>query len=95
MRARFALAQALYQAGRRDEAIAHGRELLRLNPNDNQGVRYLLVHWLLETKRSDDAEALLLASCDGVAAGDRATAIQLAEVLDAFNNGFIGPGHCD
>ncbi|PZN08669.1 MAG: hypothetical protein DIU76_02035 [Bacillota bacterium] len=59
MRARFALAQALYQAGRTDEAIAHGRELLRLNPNDNQGVRYLLVHWLLETKRSDEAEALL------------------------------------
>jgi hypothetical protein len=40
------------------------------------------------------AEELLLASCGGIAAGDRAEAIELSELLDAFNNGVIGPGHC-
>jgi tetratricopeptide (TPR) repeat protein len=59
MRARFALAQALHQAGRTAEAVQHGLELLRLNPDDNQGVRYALVHWLLEERRLSEAEALL------------------------------------
>jgi tetratricopeptide (TPR) repeat protein len=59
MRARFALAQALDQAGRTAEAVQHGLELLRLTPDDNQGVRYALVHWLLEEGRLSEAEALL------------------------------------
>ena len=25
---------------------------------------------------------------------DRALAIELAEILDAYNNGYVGPGHC-
>ena len=33
--------------GRRDEAIGHLQDMLRLNPNDNQGVRDTLVGWLL------------------------------------------------
>src|SRR5947199_51392 len=37
MRARAGLAQALWTSGSRDEAIAHYREMLRLNPGDNQG----------------------------------------------------------
>jgi hypothetical protein len=41
------------------------------------------------------AEELLLSSCDGIAAADRDTAIGLSELLDAYNNGVIGPGHCD
>ena len=35
MRARAALAETLWALGGREEAVAHQRELLRLNPNDN------------------------------------------------------------
>lgn len=59
MRARFGLAMALWSCGRREEAAAHGAELLRLNPNDNQGVRYLLLTWLVALGRDDDAGALM------------------------------------
>jgi len=47
MRARFGLANVQWMLGYRDEAISHLQEMLRLNPGDNQGVRYVLVHWLL------------------------------------------------
>lgn len=59
MRARLALAQTLYSLGRDEDALAHYRELLRLNPNDNQGVRYLLVAALLELDQNDEAGAVL------------------------------------
>jgi tetratricopeptide (TPR) repeat protein len=59
MRARLGLAQALRSRGRDDEALAHYRELLRLNPNDNQGVRDLLVVALLDLNRNTEAETLL------------------------------------
>ncbi len=58
MRARLGLAHALDALGRRDEAIAHYRDLLRLNEGDNQGVRYSLLAALLAAGR--DAEALAL-----------------------------------
>ncbi|MCC6125258.1 MAG: hypothetical protein IT426_09870 [Pirellulales bacterium] len=48
MRARQGLAQCLWVAGRREEAAEHYREMLRLNPNDNQGVRYSLATVLLD-----------------------------------------------
>ena len=54
MRARLGLAQALWEMGNQHEAIGHLWEMLRLNPGDNQGVRYLLLSWLLE--RGDDAQ---------------------------------------
>ncbi|HXY17585.1 MAG TPA: tetratricopeptide repeat protein [Gaiellaceae bacterium] len=47
MRARAALAALLWKLGRREEALEHARELLRLNPNDNQGIRYQQAKWLL------------------------------------------------
>ena len=47
MRARQGLAQCLWEAGRREEAAEHYQEMLRLNPNDNQGVRYSLATLLL------------------------------------------------
>ncbi len=56
MRARAGLAQALRAAGRTDEAIAHYRDMLRLNPRDNQGVRYELAACLLDAGPSGDAE---------------------------------------
>lgn len=59
MRARFGLAQSLWEIGRRDEAIGHCSEMLRLNPNDNQGVRYVLVRCLLEEDRDSDAEDIM------------------------------------
>ena len=54
MRARMGLAQVLWATGDQDGAIEHAQEMLRLNPGDNQGVRYLLMLWLLETERDQD-----------------------------------------
>jgi tetratricopeptide (TPR) repeat protein len=59
MRATHGLAQSLSEAGRTREAISQYRELLRLNPNDNQGVRYELVPLLLANNRDAEAVELL------------------------------------
>jgi Flp pilus assembly protein TadD len=37
MRAKAALADALWESGNFYPAMAHCREMLKLNPNDNQG----------------------------------------------------------
>lgn len=58
MRAREGLAHVLWFLGKRDEAIEQMQEMLRLNPNDNQGVRYALFTWLLAEGRLEDAEQL-------------------------------------
>lgn len=59
MRARMHLAEELRAAGRLEEAIEHYKEMLVLNENDNQGVRYYLLPCLLALKRLDDARALM------------------------------------
>ena len=59
MRARLGLAQCLWSLRRREEAVAHCRELLRLNPNDNQGVRYVLGSYLCEMGHDDQWQQLL------------------------------------
>ncbi|MBP6768161.1 MAG: tetratricopeptide repeat protein [Reyranella sp.] len=59
MRAGHELALALWRRGHRDEAVAHYHEMLRLNPDDNQGIRYLLIDALLELGREADADAVL------------------------------------
>lgn len=59
MRALGELARALWEAGQQDEAVGHYNEMLRLNPNDNQGVRYSLATALIEARREGEAEALL------------------------------------
>jgi tetratricopeptide (TPR) repeat protein len=59
MRARLGLAHSLWTAGRRDEAVGHLQDMLRLNPNDNQGVRYTLAGFLLFLDRDDDLAGLL------------------------------------
>jgi tetratricopeptide (TPR) repeat protein len=61
MRARLALAQGLIDARRLGEAVDHFQEMLRLNPNDNQGVRYLLLPLFLRLGRDADASDLLTA----------------------------------
>ena len=55
MRARAALAAILNALGNVDAAIGNYRDMLRLNPNDNQGVRYELASCLM---KSGDTEAL-------------------------------------
>ena len=47
MRARAGLAIALIKLGDESAAIEHLRAMLKLNPNDNQGIRYLLLGCLL------------------------------------------------
>ncbi|HLY55732.1 MAG TPA: hypothetical protein VKS60_09255, partial [Stellaceae bacterium] len=59
MRARLGLAMALWNAGHPDEAIVHGQQMLDLNPNDNQGVRYIVLNWLQQLGRDADADRLL------------------------------------
>ena len=59
MRARQGLAQTLWDNGLRDEAVQHYRDMLRLNPNDNQGVRYLLMDCFLILGRNDEATRLI------------------------------------
>jgi tetratricopeptide (TPR) repeat protein len=59
MRARLGLAHSLWMAGSRDEAVGHLEDMLRLNPHDNQGVRYTLAGFLLFLDRDDDLDRLL------------------------------------
>jgi tetratricopeptide (TPR) repeat protein len=59
MRARSGLANHLWMMGRRDEAVAHLRDMLRLNPGDNQGNRYVLAGWLAVLERNDELTTLL------------------------------------
>jgi tetratricopeptide (TPR) repeat protein len=59
MRARFGLAQCLEDLDRREEAIDHYRELIRLDPDDHLGARYSLLAALLLGGRDDEAAALI------------------------------------
>ena len=59
MRARFGLAKTLEQLGKIEESLTHYQDLLWLNPNDNQGVRYLLMPQLLKLGRDAEAARLL------------------------------------
>ena len=59
MRARADLARRLGEAGQHEEAVAHYRDLLRLNPRDNQGLRYELATCLLALGRDEDLAEVL------------------------------------
>ncbi len=59
MRARQGLAQCLWEAGRHEEAADHYRDMIRLTPNDNQGVRYSLATLLLDLEQNDELQQLL------------------------------------
>lgn len=58
MRALCGVAGALWNLGRHDEAIEQWREMLRLNPNDNQGIRDHLLPAFLKLGRNAEAEKL-------------------------------------
>lgn len=68
MRARVGLARTLWALGRRHEAIMHYADMLRLNPNDNQGVRDLLLAALLAVDDTARAQELLRQYDDASAA---------------------------
>jgi tetratricopeptide (TPR) repeat protein len=59
MRAREGLAHILWHLDERAAAIAHAQALLHLNPNDNQGIRYVLASWLLAVRDEEALEQLL------------------------------------
>ena len=68
MRARAALAVTLWAVGRREDAVQHHRDLLHLNPNDNQGLRYLQAEWLLWLESYEELDELFAAYEDDAAA---------------------------
>lgn len=68
MRAREGLARCLWSLGERERAIAHLQEMLCLNPNDNQGVRFDLASWLFAVEDHEALQVLLYAQADEVSA---------------------------
>lgn len=67
MRARAGLAGCLWDLDKHVEAIDHLQDMLRLNPNDNQGIRYILLTYLLEDGTQSAVDELLTAYDDGSA----------------------------
>ncbi len=59
MRARMDLAQLLLETGRTEDAIRHFEALLDLNPNDNQGVRDVLLGCYFSRDNLKGAQRLL------------------------------------
>jgi tetratricopeptide (TPR) repeat protein len=59
LRMRFAYAVSLSGFGETDAAISHLEELLRIDEEDHQGVRYRMMRHLLEEKRDGEAIAVL------------------------------------
>jgi tetratricopeptide (TPR) repeat protein len=59
MRARAGVAMALLALQQDEEAILHFNAMLELNPNDNQGIRYILMGVLLRRMEFDAVRALL------------------------------------
>jgi tetratricopeptide (TPR) repeat protein len=67
MRARAGLAGTLLKLGDVDGALSHYRDMLKLNPNDNQGIRYILAGCLLRQGDNGALKKLLAAHDDGSA----------------------------
>ena len=67
MRARAGLASTLLHLDDVDGAIAHYRDMLKLNPNDNQGIRYVLAGCLLRQANYSALKELLAVHEDGSA----------------------------
>jgi tetratricopeptide (TPR) repeat protein len=59
MRARAGLAGLLLRTGDAPGAMGHFRDMLALNPNDNQGIRYALLACLLQAGDTQAVTALL------------------------------------
>lgn len=85
MRARTGLGEALWVTGEKDAAIQNFREMLELNPGDNQGIRYVLAAKLLEIGRMDELKSLLEKCADEYSADIQYTRTLLAYFEDAEN----------
>ncbi|MBU0478060.1 tetratricopeptide repeat protein [bacterium] len=59
MRACAGLAECLWKMNKKEKAIELYKKMLRLNPNDNQGIRYNLLCWLYLEDRDDELKKLL------------------------------------
>ncbi len=59
MRCRSGLAGCLWELKRHDEALGHYEEMLRLNPGDNQGIRYIVLACLGELGRFDELDKFM------------------------------------
>jgi hypothetical protein len=81
MRAKLGFALKLWEFGDKKEAISHCWDLLELNENDNQGVRYLLINFLIETKNNKELEKLF-----DSAPNDGATMWLYPKALGIFQN---------
>jgi len=42
-----------------------------------------------------EADRLLTSNCGGINGAERERALELSELLDAYNNGLLGPQHCE
>ena len=60
MQCLFEQSQLLWEEGERQRAVDQYKYMLKLNPNDNQGVRDVLLANLLELNRLDEAHELYL-----------------------------------
>jgi tetratricopeptide (TPR) repeat protein len=79
MRARLGLGEALWVMDQRGAAIENFQEMLVLNPNDNQGIRYVLAAKLLDAGRMNELKPLLT-KCAEEACAD----IQYTRALVAY-----------
>jgi tetratricopeptide (TPR) repeat protein len=59
MRALEGKADCLWQLKQKQEALQTYQEMLHLNPNDHQGIRYILIDLLLGMNREEEVEKLL------------------------------------
>ena len=89
MRARLGLGEALWATGEKDTAIQNFKEMLELNPGDNQGIRYVLAAKLLEIGKLDDLKALLEVYADDYSADIQYTRALIAYLDGADNAGDI------
>jgi tetratricopeptide (TPR) repeat protein len=69
MRVRSQLALRLMEAERLEESVAEHEEMLKLNPSDNQGIRYGLLACYLRLKELDGAQRLFTEYSDDVKYG--------------------------
>ncbi|MBN1902735.1 tetratricopeptide repeat protein [Candidatus Sumerlaeota bacterium] len=82
MRAKQDLVFLLIRLEKKQEAIRHCEEMLELNPNDNQGIRDILLGLYLEIKNLDKARSLLVEYEE-----DRSAVFSWGKVLERFLSG--------
>jgi tetratricopeptide (TPR) repeat protein len=83
MRAKLHYAMSLFDLGEKGQAIKQYEELLVLNPNDNQGVRYLLFIAYMDQGELKKAHQLLSRYDEGTAQG-----LYNQVLLELYENGF-------